>query len=90
MILRRPSFDRAFRKLTSQQQNGVNASLLRLEQSFGRPHLHAGIGVRTLGSFFECRAGVDLRVLFVVRHGDLVLVTVGNHDDIRAYIRANA
>ena len=89
MILRRPSYDRAYGKLTPQQQERVNAALIRLEASFGQPHAHAGIGVRSVGSFFECRAGLDLRVLFVVRHGDLVLVTVGNHDHIRAYIRAN-
>ncbi len=89
MILRRPSFDRAYGKLTSQQHDRVKAALARLEQNFGQPHAHTGIGVRSIGSFFECRAGRDLRVLFVVRHGDLVLVTVGNHDDIRAYIRSN-
>jgi hypothetical protein len=89
MILRRPSFDRAYGKLTPQQQERVKAALVRLEETFGQPHAHAGIGIRSFGRFFECRGGLDLRVLFVVRDGDLVLVTVGNHDDIRAYIRAN-
>ena len=89
MILRRPSFDRAYGKLTPQQQERVNAALVRLEETFGQPHAHAGIGIRSVGSFFECRGGLELRVLFVVRDGDLILVTVGNHDDIRAYIRAN-
>ncbi len=90
MILRRPSFDRTYNKLTPQQQARVDEAVGRLEKSFGRPHEHAGIGVRPIGHFFECRAGLQLRVLFVARSGDIVLVTVGNHDAIRAYIKANS
>lgn len=87
MILSRPSFDRAYKKLTPAQAARVDNALARLEQSFGRPHLRAGIGVRSIGQFFECRAGLDLRILFVARAGDLILVTVGNHDQIRAFIK---
>ena len=90
MILRRPSFDRAYEKLTPQQKARIDQAIGRLETSFGRPQEHAGIGVRPMGHFFECRGGLNLRVLFVVRDGDLVLVTVGNHDHIRAFIRRNA
>ena len=77
MILCRPSFDRAYGKLTPQQRERVNAALVRFEETFGQPHSHAGIGIRSVGSFFECRGGLDLRVLFAVRDGDLVLVTAG-------------
>jgi hypothetical protein len=87
MILTRPSFDRAYKKLTIQQRERVDVALGKLEQSFGRPHEHAGIGVRSIGHYFECRAGLQLRILFVVRQ-DLVLVTVGNHDQIARFIKA--
>lgn len=87
MILTRPSWDRAFKKLTATQQHRVGSVLVRLEQSFGRPHEHAGIGVRPIGRYFECRASLDLRVLFVASKGDLILVTVGNHNMIRAFIK---
>ena len=87
MILRRPSFDRALSKLTSDQQARVNDSISRAEGAFGHPHLHAGIGLRPIGNFFEFRAGLGLRVLFVASRGDLILVTVGNHDHIARFIR---
>jgi mRNA-degrading endonuclease YafQ of YafQ-DinJ toxin-antitoxin module len=87
MILIRPSFDRAFNKLNPQQQARVSKSIGRLEGAFGRPHLHGGIGLRSVGNYFECRAGLDLRLLFVASHGDLVLVTVGSHDHIARFIR---
>jgi len=87
MILRRPSFDRAYDKLTPQQRARVDDAVARLEQSFGRPHEHGGIGIRSIGRFFECRAGLQLRILFVVRDGDLVLVTTGNHNHIARFLR---
>ena len=89
MILQRPSFERAYKKLTMAQQSAVDVALAKLEASFGHPHLHAGIGVRSIGNYFECRAGLQLRILFVARSGDLVLVTVGNHDAIRAFIKSS-
>ena len=89
MILHRPSFERAYRKLTAQEQTRVDKAITRLEKSFGRPHEHAAIGIRPFGRFFECRAGLQLRILFVVLEGDLILVTVGDHDDIRAFIKHN-
>jgi hypothetical protein len=89
MILQRPSFEHAYKKLIPQQQTRVDQAITRLEKSFGRPHEHAAIGIRPFGRFFECRAGLQLRILFVVREGDLILVTVGNHDNIRAFIKHN-
>jgi hypothetical protein len=85
MILTRPSFDRAFKKLTPDQQARVDEAIDRAAAAFGRPHLHAGIGMRSVGNFFEFRAGLGLRVLFVASKGDLILVTVGNHDHVARF-----
>jgi hypothetical protein len=90
MILTRPSWQRAFKKLAAEQQQRVRSALARLEQSFGRPHQHAGLGLRSIGPYYECRAGLDLRILFVARHGDLILVTVGNHQTIARFVKATS
>jgi hypothetical protein len=87
MILRRPSFERAFNKLTPEQRARVDDAIARAEGAFGRPHLHGGIGLRPVGNFFEFRAGLGLRVLFVASRGDLILVTVGNHDHLARFVR---
>lgn len=87
MIYSRPKFDRAFRSLSAQQSASVNAAISRLESVFGRPHLHSGIGLRPFGKYFEFRAGLDLRVLFLPEGGDLHLCFVGNHNQVRAFIR---
>ena len=90
MILVRPSYQRAFKRLSSTQQIAVNAAISRLPSVFGRPHLHSGIGIRPFGGFYECRIGRDLRVLFIFDHGDFILVTAGNHDVVARFIRDNA
>jgi mRNA-degrading endonuclease YafQ of YafQ-DinJ toxin-antitoxin module len=87
VTLTRPSSLRAFKRLSSTQQSAINAAVGRLPEVFGRPHMHAGIGIRPFGGFYECRIGRDLRVLFVFDRGDFVLVTVGDHNDVARFIR---
>ena len=87
MTLTRPSSLRAFKRLSSTQQSAINAAVGRLPEVFGRPHMHAGIGIRPFGGFYECRIGRDLRFLFVFDRGDFVLVTVGDHNDVARFIR---
>jgi len=89
-ILYRPSFARAFKALTAHQQQDVRSAQAQLGEVFGRPHLHAGLGIRRVGDYFEFRAGLKLRVLFVIESGDAVLVTLGNHDEVRRYVRDNS
>ena len=88
-ILSRPSFDRAFRDLTPETQADVRSAAALLPEAFGKPHIHAGLGVRKLGKYFEFRVGLKWRVLFVIRKGDAVLVTVGDHDNIVRFIKGN-
>jgi mRNA-degrading endonuclease YafQ of YafQ-DinJ toxin-antitoxin module len=90
VILTRPSYQRAFKRLSPTQQTAVNAVIGRLPEIFGRPHLHSGVGIRPFGGFYECRVGRDLRVLFVFDEGVFILVTTGNHDAIARFIRDNS
>jgi mRNA-degrading endonuclease RelE of RelBE toxin-antitoxin system len=87
VIFVRPRYERALRKLTASQQTLVNAALLRLETAFGRPHEHSGLGLRPFGRYFEMRIGLGLRVLFLSEKGDIFLCFVGNHDEVRAFIK---
>jgi hypothetical protein len=87
MIYTRPRYERAWRKLTHSQQAAVNAAVARLEVAFGRPHEHSGLGLRAFGRYFELRAGLGLRVLFLNEKNDLFLCFVGNHEQVRAFIK---
>ena len=85
-VFSKPSYDRAFKKLTRHQQAQVKAAIFELPESVGQPHSHSGIGIRPFGKFFECRAGLQLRVLFCFDRGEIILETVGNHDDIARFV----
>lgn len=77
--------------LAPDEQTAVLAVLRRLPVVFGRPHAHAGLGMRQLRrGVYEARVGLKVRVLFE-RDGDLLVIKmIGNHDDIRRYLRDRA
>jgi hypothetical protein len=87
MIYTRPRYERAWRKLTSSQQASVNSAVARLEAAFGKPHEHSGLALRSFGRYFEFRSGLGLRVLFLSHQGDIFLCFVGNHEQVRAFIK---
>ena len=89
-ILSRSSYERAVKHFTPQQRAEIKAALSRLPELFGQPHQHSGVGVRRFGIFFELRAGLKLRVVFTREAGDIILLTAGNHDYVRAWIKENS
>jgi hypothetical protein len=67
----------------------VIEALERLVDAFGQPHTHSGLSIRKLRSqLFEARAGLELRVLFLVSSRRLVLVFLGDHDEVRSFLRS--
>ena len=67
------------------------ASILRTMRaaadSYGRPHLHGGIGLRVIGNYIECCDALDHRLVFQRQGGALVFSFYGTHDQVRAYVR---
>jgi hypothetical protein len=55
--------------------------------SYGRPHLHGGIGLRVIGDYIECRDALDHRLVFQRKDDSLVFSFYGTHDQVRAYVR---
>ena len=85
-----PQFVRQYDRLSKSDQRLCAAAIEALPAAFGQPHRHAGLGVRALRrGVYECRPSQAVRIGFT-RHGDtLVLQTVGNHDELRAWLRRN-
>jgi hypothetical protein len=89
MIFVRAGFARRYKKLSPQQRSRVDSAVLRFQDSVGKPHAYAGIGLRPFGRYLEFRAGLDLRILIIADGGDWFLICVGDHDEIRAYVKSN-
>ncbi len=84
-----PRVLRRLRELSESDKTACLLALLELDQCFGRPHSHTGLGLRKLGDkLFECRAGLKLRFLFQDRPTGLFIVFLGDHDEIRALLRS--
>lgn len=65
------------------------ARLRELPAAFGRPDAQRGLGLRQLKpGCFEVRAGLDVRGALLREGDDLVLAIVGNHDDIRCWLKS--
>ena len=81
----------ALAKLTPDEQTEALSVLRRLPAAFGYPHTHAGLGLRQLRrGIYEARIGLHLRVLFERNDDLLVIKTLGNHADVRRYLRDRA
>jgi hypothetical protein len=78
-----------FRKCIPEwRRNEVAAALRRVQQGFGQPHVHSGLGLRKLGpDLFECRTDRGWRLVFVAAKGLLTFDFAGNRDEVQAYLR---
>lgn len=66
----------------------LEVAIGQLPAAFGHPHLHSGLGIRRLkGDYFEFRVGRDIRVVFTLQGSTAILRTVGNHDQVRAFLK---
>jgi hypothetical protein len=84
----RPGFRKRARRLNDIEFEALADVIERLRVEFGQPHRHGGLGIRRLHSdLFECRLGIRLRVLFFAQPGLLIFVELGNHDDVRRFLK---
>ena len=84
-----PGVLRRLRELPKSERAQCLLALCELTESFGRPHVHSGLGIRKLGEkLFECRADLALRFIFQDRPSDLFVSFLGNHDEIRALLKS--
>ena len=81
-------FDRSVARLDPARKARVTTSIDHLVAGFETGQLPLGLGVKQLRpGLWELRAGLSDRVVFS-RTGDLVeFLIVGNHDEIRRFLR---
>ncbi len=84
-----PRLRRRVRKLSAGDREQISQSLRALADGFGSPHLHSGLGIRRLHKdLFECRAGLQWRIVFFAEKGLLTVYDVMTHDEIKAWLRS--
>ena len=84
-----PGVLRRLRELPKSERVECLLALCALDESFGHPHAHSGLGIRKLGDkLFECRGSLAWRFIFQDRPTDLFISFLGNHDEIKALLKS--
>jgi len=85
------SWARWARRRTDADLEEIAARLRELQEGFGKPHLHAGLGLRRLSPrLFEFRVSGSIRVVFaLVKPRTFRLAMTGTHDEVRAWLKEN-
>ena len=65
----------------------ILAAMKAAGEAYGQPHLHAGVGLRRIRPFMECRSGLDLRLVFQREKNALVFHLCGTHDEVGAFLK---
>lgn len=74
--------------LPMEERRAAWESISSLPESFGHPHAHSGLGIRKLRAhLFVCRVGLNLRLLFKDRDTAVEVFWIGNHDQVRTFLR---
>jgi mRNA-degrading endonuclease YafQ of YafQ-DinJ toxin-antitoxin module len=72
----------------ARREEEVSTALRLVIAGFGNPHAHTGLAIRKLGkNLYECRTGLDWRLIFTAEKGVLIFVFAGDHDEVQAYLR---
>lgn len=82
------SFDKSLQALILQDRKKVVEAIQYLLEYFSSGQKSLGLGLRKLrGNFWEIRASLNKRVLFILEKDRVSFVIVGSHDEISRYLR---
>ncbi|MEY2466432.1 MAG: hypothetical protein QOD03_953 [Verrucomicrobiota bacterium] len=79
-----------FKKIVrdARREAEVTAALNLIVKGFGHPHAHSGLSIRKLSrTLYECRTGLEWRLVFEARKGVLIFDFAGNHNEVQSYLR---
>jgi mRNA-degrading endonuclease RelE of RelBE toxin-antitoxin system len=81
-------FLKSLKTLSDEDYARVEKALGELQKTWGAPHQHTGLSIRRLhGGYLECRAGLNIRLVFRASVDGLELVLAGNHDAVQRLLR---
>ncbi|MBI2335670.1 MAG: hypothetical protein HYU97_02770 [Deltaproteobacteria bacterium] len=82
-------FQRDLSALPKQESNSVFSVLLKIPTIIKDIHRHDGMGLRKIhaSGIYEARVGLGLRIVFGYKENEIFLHRVGNHDEIKRYLK---
>ena len=87
-VLILPSFERSLKKLISQDRRKLSHSLETFNSFLLFGDAPQGLGFKKINhDKYEFRVDIRLRVIVKAENDDYCLVLVGNHNEVRRYLR---
>ena len=81
-------FDAGVRALPEVRKNRVKKALILLSAFFETGTLPPGLGLKQLGhGFWEVRAGLRDRIVFLKEEESVEFLLAGSHDDVRRFLK---
>lgn len=85
----KPSFDKTFKRLPPDRKKRVSEAISFLVDFFETGEKTKGLGLKHLrGNFWEIRADIKDRIIFTLEGSTVGFVIVGNHDEIRRFLKS--
>ena len=79
---------KAIRAMPAAERRAVGQRIAEAQRVMGQPHLHRGAGVRKLrDDWYEARVGLKLRLVFENCADALVFEFLGDHDDVKQFLK---
>jgi hypothetical protein len=78
---------RFLKSIPAARRAEILATMKAAAVAYGQPHLHAGLGLRRIRPFMECRCGLDLRLIFQREGPALVFHLCGSHDEVESFLK---
>ena len=81
-------FERAYRNLSFHEQRLVDGALQQFQAYLETGQAPVGLGLKRLHRrTHEFRAGLALRIVYVVEGDTVYLALLGRHDDVQRFLR---
>ena len=83
-----PSFEQSIKSLTFDEKAKLRKSLEYFNSFLVSGNFPLGFRFKKINhDKYEFKVGIKLRVIIKIQGGDYYLILVGNHDDVKRYLR---
>lgn len=87
-VLAKAGFQRAYRRLSAVERRVVDTALRHFQRYLETRQASVGLGLKHVGGrTYEFRAGLALRIVYVLTETEVVLTLLGTHDDVRRFLK---
>ena len=87
-VVAKARFLRAYHRLSDADRGLVDSALRHFQDYLHTGHAPVGLGIKHVGGrTYELRVSLALRIVYVIEGSEVALSLLGNHDEVRRFLR---